>query len=281
MTYKNLIYTEEGDLVTITLNRPSVVNALSVEMSDEFFEAVRRVQASETIRYVVIKGSGGNFCAGDDLTEMLSKWGNTIDGFMRRVRVYQAMANALEDLDKITIAAIDGYCVGGGLEITMACDFAIATERTKWGMPEVDWGIVPGWGGTSRLARLVGRRLTKEINIIGALHPARRAVELNLFNRVVRNDDLDNETEQLLTILRSKCNYAIRHLKFIINKGVEADLQTALAFEALNGAVTAAANGLTSMGGADNGKGLMAFKNKEKDPVLSKRRELAANYWVD
>ncbi|MGY8632004.1 enoyl-CoA hydratase/isomerase family protein [Bradyrhizobium sp. 14AA] len=281
MTYKHIIFEEEGAVATITLNRPNVLNALSVELSEELFSAVRNIQASETIRFVVIKGAGGNFCAGDDLTEMFSKWGNSMDGFMRRARIYQAMANALEDLDKITISAVDGYVVGGGLEITMACDFVVATERAKWGMPEVDWGIVPGWGGTSRLSRLIGRRLTKEINIIGALFPARRALELNLFNRVVANDALDAEVNKLLEVLKSKSNYAIRHVKFLVNKGADGDLQAALGFEALNAAVTAAANGLTTMGGADNGKGLQAFKNKEKDPVLSKRRELAQDFWVD
>src|SRR5947208_8387985 len=133
------------------------------------------------------------------------------------------MANQIEELDKITIAAVDGYAVGGGLEITMACDFVIATERAVWGMPEVDSGITPGWGGTTRMARLIGRRMTKEINMLGALHPARRAVELGLWNRAVPNGELERHVEQLLEVLASKNQQALRQLKFIINKGVETD----------------------------------------------------------
>ena len=106
------------------------------------------------------------------------KWGNPNQVF-KRVRYYQLMANTLEELDKVTIASVDGYCVGGGLEITMACDFVICSERVKWGMPEVDWGITPGWGGTTRMARLIGRRMTKEINLLGALHGPSRGFNLD------------------------------------------------------------------------------------------------------
>src|SRR5438270_616704 len=128
-------------------------------------------------------GAGGTFCAGDDITEM-SRWGDA-NGVMRRVAGYQHMADTLERLDKVTVARVDGYAVGGGLEITMACDFVVAAASARWGMPEVDVGITPGWGGTTRMARLVGRRMTKEVNLLGALHPARRAADLGLWNRVV------------------------------------------------------------------------------------------------
>jgi enoyl-CoA hydratase len=103
------------------------------------------------------------------------------------------MADTLADLDKVTIAAVDGFAVGGGLEITMACDFVVAAARARWGMPEVDVGITPGWGGTTRLTRLIGRRMAKEVNLLGALHPAARAVELGLWNRVVDSELLGDE----------------------------------------------------------------------------------------
>jgi enoyl-CoA hydratase len=281
MNYENIIFEEAGDLARITLNRPKVVNALSVAMSGELFDAIERVRASNTIKYLVIKGAGGNFCSGDDLTEMLTKWGGSIDTMMKRVRVYQDMANTLEDLDAITICAVDGFCVGGGLEVAMACDFVVATEQAKWGMPEIDWGIVPGWGGTARMTRYIGRRKTKEINFLGALHPAKYAVELGLYNRVVPNGTLETEIEKLLTVLRTKSSYSLRHLKFIINKGVDQPQQTALAFEALNAAVSAAAIGVTSMDGADQGRSLKNFKAKKQDEILSKRRDMATNFWVD
>ena len=101
------------------------------------------------MKVLVIQGAGDTFCAGDDITEM-HLWGNA-DGVTRRVRLYQRMANALEELDKATVAAVDGFAVGGGLEITMACDFVVATGRAVWGMPEVDSAMTPGWGGTTRM----------------------------------------------------------------------------------------------------------------------------------
>ena len=181
-----------------------------------------------------ISGAGGNFCAGDDLSEMASgAWGNA-NQVMRRVRMYQDMANTLEELDKITVCAVDGWCVGGGLEITMAADFVVATHRARWGMPEIDWGITPGWGGTTRMARLIGRRMTKEVNLLGALHPAQRALELGLFNRVVDDDRLDAEVEALIDVLLSKNQQGLRQLKFMINRNFEADLYTAQGFEAFS-----------------------------------------------
>ena len=274
---QELLYEERDRTAFITLNRPHVRNCLSTKLSDELTRAIERVRASESLRFLVIRGAGETFCAGDDITEMPS-WGNANEA-MRRARYYQNMANQLEELDKLTIAAVDGYCVGGGLEITMACDFVIATQRAIWGMPEVDVGLTPGWGGTTRMARLVGRRVTKEINFLGALHPAQRAVELSLWNRVVPNDQLDAEVERLLEVLQSKHQQGLRQLKFIINKGVECDLYTAQGFEALSGALTFAVNGAWEINDADKGAGIEGFQ--QKNELWQTRRGLAMNFWVD
>jgi len=161
MAEKPLLLAMDGDTARITLNRPEVHNALSIELSDMLVDAIQTIKKSTEIKFVVIKGAGNSFCVGDDITEML-KWGDDeygkstqgANGVMRRVRIYQDMANSLEELDKLTISAVDGYAVGGGLEITMASDFVIATERALWGMPEVDSGITDGaeplgWPGIS------------------------------------------------------------------------------------------------------------------------------------
>ncbi len=277
MKYEQLIFKEKENVVWITLNRPKVLNALSMQLSDEIVYAIEEVRKSTKTKFLVIKGAGGNFSVGDDINEMLN-WGDAND-ITRRVRYYQNMANQLEELDKITIAAVDGYAVGGGLEITMACDFVIATERAKWGMPEVDVGITPGWGGTTRLARLIGRRRAKEINLIGALHSAKRAVEWNLWNRVVPNDQLDLEVEKLLEVLASKNQQGMRQLKFIINRGVECDLYTAQGFEVLSGALTGAVSGMWQIKDADKGAGIIGFSGKNE--LWNKRRGLARNFWTD
>jgi enoyl-CoA hydratase len=277
MNFEQLIYEEKNKVAWIILNRPEVLNALSMNLSDELVEAIKIIGQSKKLKFLVIKGAGNNFSVGDDIKEMM-RWGDA-NGIMRRARYYQNMANQLEELDKITIAAVDGYAVGGGLEITMAVDFVVATERSKWGMPEVDVGITPGWGGTTRLARLIGRRRAKEINLIGALHPAKRAVEWNLWNRVVSNDKLDAEVEKLLNVLRSKNQQGLRQLKFIINRGVECDLYTAQGFEALSAGLTGAVSGMWKVKDADQGKGVVGFARK--DSLWNKRRNLAKNFWTD
>lgn len=286
MNENPVILEMDKDTARITLNRPEVHNALSIELSDKLIEAIQTLKKSTDIKFVVIKGAGKSFCAGDDITEMLN-WINDehgeptqgANGVMRMVRIYQDMANALEELDKITISAVDGYAVGGGLEITMATDFVIATERAIWGMPEVDSGITPGWGGTTRMARYIGKRRTKEINIIGALMPAKRAVEWNLWNRVVANDKLDHEVEKLLTVLRAKNQQACRQLKYIINRGCETDLYTAQGFEMLSGGLSGAVNGAWQVADADRGQAISNFS--EKGNLWKERRKLAKHFWTD
>ncbi|MFX1445838.1 MAG: enoyl-CoA hydratase/isomerase family protein [Promethearchaeota archaeon] len=277
MNLEHLIYEEKDQVAWLTLNRPEALNALSMKLSDEIVEAIENVRKSTELKFLVIKGAGETFCVGDDIKEMI-KWGDANE-ITRRARYYQNMANQLEELDKITIAAVDGYAVGGGLEITMAVDFVIATERAKWGMPEVDVGITPGWGGTTRLARLIGRRRAKEINLIGALYPAKRAVEWNLWNRVVPNDKLDIEVQKLLEVLQSKNQQGLRQLKFIINRNVECDLYTAQGFEVLSAGLTAAVSGFWKIKDADQGKGVLGFSRK--DSLWNKRRSLARDFWTD
>jgi enoyl-CoA hydratase len=277
MEFKNIIFQEIDDGAWITLNRPEVLNALSMQLSDELVSAIEIVRKTKKFKFLVMKGEGNNFCVGDDISEMI-KWGDAND-ITRRARYYQNMANQLEELDKMTIAAVDGYAVGGGLEITMACDFVIATERARWGMPEVDVGITPGWGGTTRLARLIGRRRAKEINLLGALHHAKKAVEWNLWNRVVPNDQLDAEVNKLLEVLRSKNQQGMRQLKFIINRGVECDLYTAQGFEVLSAGLTGAVSGMWKIKDADQGKGILGFTSK--DGLWQTRRHMAKDFWVD
>jgi enoyl-CoA hydratase len=276
-TFDELILKERGRVAHITLNRPEKRNALSRHLSNEVVVAIERVRRSEEAKVLVIDGAGGTFCAGDDLTEM-NDWGNAHQT-MRRVHFYQYLADSLEELDKTTIAKVDGYAVGGGLEITMACDFVVASHRARWGMPEVDIGITPGWGGTTRMSRLIGRRMTKEVNLLGALYPASRAVALGLWNRAVDHEELDQAVEALVEVLLTKNQQAIRQLKLIINKGVEADLNTAQGFELLSAGLTAAVSGAWEVPDADHSRGVDSFV--EKGELWQKRRGLARDFWTD
>jgi enoyl-CoA hydratase len=267
----------DGAVARLTLKRPEVHNALSMQLSDELVHALERLRDSTQVKVVVVSGSGGTFCAGDDITEM-PWWGNANE-IMRRVHAYQHMANVLEALDKITVAAVRGYAVGGGLEITMACDFVVAAETARWGMPEVDVGITPGWGGTTRMARLIGRRMAKEVNLLGALHPAWRAAQLGLWNRVVPEAELDEEIERLVALLLMKNQQALRQLKFILNHGVEADLHTAQAFEALSAGLTGAVSGMWQVPDADAGAGVAEFATSGE--LWKRRRNAARDFWSE
>ncbi len=275
--FEQLLYEQDGPVARITLNRPERHNALSMRLSEELMTALELVRDATTVKVLVIQGAGGTFCAGDDITEM-GQWGNANE-IVRRVRGYQRMADMLADLDKVTVAAVDGFAVGGGLEITMACDFVVAAARARWGMPEVDVGITPGWGGTTRLTRLVGRRMAKEVNLLGALYPAARAVELGLWNRVVDDERLGAEVDALIQVLLSKNQQAVRQLKLIIDKGAEADLHTAQGFEALSAGLTGAVNGAWAVPDADQSAGVVSFVTGGER--WRERRSLARDFWTE
>jgi enoyl-CoA hydratase len=272
----------DGRVGTITWNPPKKMNPLSVKLTDELVAAVEEAQADERLNIVVLRGAGGYFSVGDDLQEMHEGvWGDP-NQTMRRIRFYQRFAQAIEELDKITIALAEGYVLGGGLEITMACDLVVCAESCRWGMPEVDSAMTPGWGGTTRMIRLIGRRRTKEINLIGALQSAERGVEWGLFNRVVPDDLLEDEVGKLIEVLLAKNQQTLRQLKFVMNKNADADMQTALAFEAMNEFMTAAVNwrpDTPAVPDAEPGKGLESFV--EKNELWERRRKLALEFWSE
>ena len=272
----------DGRVAVITWDPPKPMNPLSAKLSDEIVTAVEEAQADEHLNIVVFRGAGGYFSVGDDLVEMAEgAWGDP-NQVMRRIRFYQRLANTIEDLDKVTIAVAEGLVLGGGLEITMACDFVVASESCRWGMPEVDSAMTPGWGGTTRMIRLIGRRRTKEINMIGALQSASRGVEWGLFNRAVPDNQLNTEVDRLIEVLLVKNQQTLRQLKFVLNKNADADIHTALAFEAMNEVITSAVNWAKStpeIPDAEPGKGLEAFA--QKNELWQRRRDLAIAFWSD
>jgi enoyl-CoA hydratase len=272
----------DGRVAEIKWDTPKRMNPLSVKLTDELVAAVEEVSADEQLQILVFRGAGGYFSVGDDLVEMHEgMWGDP-NQVMRRIRFYQRFANTIEDLDKITIAVAEGLVLGGGLEITMACDLAMIAEGCRWGMPEVDSAMTPGWGGTTRMIRLIGRRRAKEINLIGALQSARRGVDWGLFNRAVADDQVEAELERLLEVLLLKNQQTLRQLKFTMNKNADADMTTALAFEAYSEVVTAAINwrpDTPQIPDAEPGKGLEAFAHK--NDLWQQRRSKASDFWSE
>ncbi len=226
--YEKILFERDGDTTTITLNRPEAHNALDKQMSDELRDAVSRVGGDRACRFLLIRGAGDTFCAGDDIKDFLA-W--TDDDPYWQSRQYQATAQAIEDLTPITIAVVDGVCTGGGLELTLTCDFVVATDRSRWGMPEIDWDITPGWGGLTRLARFAGRRKAKEWNLIGQLFSAEVAERHNLINRITSPEGLEGEVQALIEVMRRKNPVTLRRTKFVLNKSADLPVPAAMAFE--------------------------------------------------
>ena len=258
------------------------LNPLTLAITDELRTAVYDVGADEKVHVVVFRGEGGYFCCGDDLVEMNEGlWGNP-NQVMRRIRYYQDFAQSIEDMDKVTLAVVEGYVLGGGLETALVCDFILAADTCKWGMPEVDNAMTPGWGGTTRMIRYIGRRRTKEVNMIGALHSAKQGVDWGLFNAAVPQQQLDAEIEKFIQMMLVKNHQTLRQLKFVLNKNADADVATALAFEQMNEVITASNNwrpDTPKIPDAEPGHGLQTFK--DKGSLWNKRRNLAINFWTE
>jgi enoyl-CoA hydratase len=267
-TFTKLIFDRVGAVTTVTLNRPEVHNALDRELSAELNAAVRRVREDRECAIFVLRGAGETFCAGDDLKEF-NAWGP--DDPYWQARLYQETVKIIEDLTPITIAAVDGVCTGGGLELTLVCDFVIATDRSRWGMPEIDWDITPGWGGTSRLARVAGRRKAKEWNLIGALFDAQTAERYDLVNRICPPDRLEAEVEALADVMLAKHPVSVRRTKFILTQGADHHVSAALAFEIpIQPFPTAGTGQLT--------QGIIDFTTREG---RERRRALARDFWQE
>ncbi len=261
--YKKLIFNRQDAVTTITLNRPEVHNALDRELSAELKDAILAVRADRECRVMILRGAGDTFCAGDDIKEF-NEWKG--DESYWQVRLYQETVQLIEDLTPVTIAAVDGVCTGGGLELTLVCDFVVATDRSRWGMPEIDWDITPGWGGLSRIPKFAGRRKAKEWNLIGMMFTAEKAERYDLVNRVVAADDLDEQVAQLTHIMLQKHPMTVRRTKFALNKSADLPVQGALAFE------------VPIMPYARGSSGLKDFKSADS---RKKRRELSRDFWAD
>src|SRR6266481_2989370 len=216
--YNKIIFERAETISTITFNRPSAHNAMDKEMSDELADAVRAVKKDRECRFLIFRGAGDTFCAGDDIKDFLL-WSD--DDPYWQARQYQETAQMIENLTAITIAAVDGVCAGGGLELTLVCDFVIATDRSRWGMPEIDWDITPGWGGVTQLQKVAGRRKTKERKLIGQLFDAQTAQHFDLLNRICKPTDLTKEVDTLVAVIAAKNPVTLRRSKFVLNKSAD------------------------------------------------------------
>jgi len=229
MEFKNILYEKSEGIATITINRPEKLNAMDQETVQEILSALDDAEKDENIRVVVITGAGDRaFSAGADISGMK---GRTPLDSRKSSQLGQQPMNRVEDLEKPVIAAINGYALGGGLELAMACDFRIASENARLGQPEINIGLVPGWGGTQRLPRFVGKALAKEMIFTGRMIDAKIAEQHGLVNKVVPAAQLKSAVQELATELLNKPPVAIKVAKQLINNSTETNLRIGLTHE--------------------------------------------------
>jgi enoyl-CoA hydratase len=228
--FNTIQLTVSENVAIVTINRPKALNALNTEVHLELSEAADIIDADSSILAVILTGAGEKaFVAGADIAEMQNK--NVLEA-----REFSMLGNKvfskIENLKIPVIAAVNGFALGGGCELAMACDIRIAGQKAKFGQPEVGLGIMPGFGGTQRLQRLVGEGIAKEILFTGEMINAERAYEIGLVNRVVDPSEVVAEAIKMAQTIASKSPLGIRFTKKAVNEGSNLDIERAVSLEA-------------------------------------------------
>ena len=230
MTFENLLLERDGAVAVLTVNRPKVLNALNTQTLDELRRAILEVKRDDAVRVVILTGAGEkSFVAGADINELSTQTPTT---GREHAIAGQHVLDLVEHLGKPVIAAINGYALGGGCELAMACTIRIAAETAKLGQPEINLGLIPGYAGTQRLARIVGRGRALELLLTGDQITAQEAHRLGLVNRVVPAAQLMAEAKTLASALAAKAPVAIRYILEAVHKGLEMPFAQAQIFEA-------------------------------------------------
>lgn len=252
--YENILLVRDGPVATVTLNRPKVLNALNGQTLDELECAFYELKSDRPVRAVIMTGSGDKaFIAGADINQ-LARLGPD-EGVEFALRGQRVLA-LIENLGKPVIAAINGYALGGGCEIAMACHIRIGSAKAKIGQPEINLGIIPGFGGTQRLARLVGEGRCMELVLTGEQVGADEAMRLGLLNRVVAPEELQDTCRALAHNLASKSAPVVRYCMQAVHRGLECTLAEGLNLEASLFGLCCAT--------ADKNEGTSAFLQKRK-----------------
>jgi enoyl-CoA hydratase len=254
MTFKTLRYDMADGIATVTIDRPEKNNAISPEMRADFRALADEVYGDEAVRVVVFTGAGKTFCVGADVSTFETEW-NT-PAFRANTRLLTNFFNDLEALEKPVIAAINGTCVGGGLELALACDLRLAARTARFGLPENNLGLIPGIGGCSRLVKLVGFGRAKELVLTGEIISAEEAHRAGLVSRVVEDEALPGAARELAGRLAGKAPQALGIAKRVLQNCVSADLQTGRTLESFGQSI------LIKTG--DHREGVKAFREKRR-----------------
>jgi enoyl-CoA hydratase len=228
--YNTITCNLDGNIMLITLNRPEVMNALNEIVFAELEDVFTKMRDDKDVKVVVITGAGNkSFAAGTDITSM-AKF-SLIEARNFALKIVFGGQQAIANFPRPVIAAINGYCFGGGCEIAMCCDIRVASEKAKFGQTEVNVGIIPGGGGTQRLQRLIGIGLTKEMIYTGQIIDGKRAYEIGLVNHVVPHDQVLEKAMEIAKAISEKSSFILELAKSAINKGSDVDLETGLKTE--------------------------------------------------
>ncbi|MBI4267014.1 MAG: enoyl-CoA hydratase/isomerase family protein [Chloroflexi bacterium] len=260
--FDNILLNKEGDIATITINRPEVRNALDIKTRQELRVAVEDVAEDDSVRVVIFTGAGDKaFVAGADITSFKG-----LTPAMHLGNAYTVgslgLFQKIRQMDKPTIAAINGYCLGGGCELAMCCDIRVAAENASFGQPEINIGVIPGAGGTQMLPRLVGIGKAKELCFTGDIINAREAERLGLVNKVVPAEKLQEEVLNLARRIAGKSPLILKYLKRSLNMSLQTNLDNGLAFETETMA--------TCFATEDKDEGVTAFLEKRKPQFKGK-----------
>jgi enoyl-CoA hydratase len=258
-SYETILLERRGGVAVITINRPEKRNALNIQTRAEGAAALDELRDDESVRVVVITGAGDKaFIAGADISEFAGRTAVT----QREVMLGRSLFTAIDTFPKPVIAMVNGYCLGGGCELAMACDLRIASDRASFGQPEINLGIIPGGGGTQRLTRLVGEGKAMELILTGDIIDARAAHEIGLVNMVVPASDLEAKTMELANRIAEKSPVALRMAKESVKAASRSNLDEGLRREIDLFAITFSSE--------DKDEGVSAFLEKRKPQFKGK-----------
>lgn len=228
MNPKNVLFQKEDGISILSINRPNALNALNTDTLNELDNIIDIIANDEEVHILIITGEGRAFVAGADISEM-----KDMDIFGAREFASKGLKlfRKIELMEKPVIAAVNGFALGGGCELALCTDVRIASEKAKFGQPEVGLGIIPGFAGTQRLSRIVGLGRAKELIFTADIIDAKEAFRIGLVNKVVDHDELMNEAINMANKIKSKGQIAVRFAKTAINRGIETDIETGQSIE--------------------------------------------------
>jgi len=257
--YKTLKYEVKEGIAYVTVNVPETLNAISPQVLDDLQAAFTQVSDDPQVKIAILTGEGKAFVAGADISQMSQMTGMECHDMIKKGA---GIMNSIENLEKPVIAAVNGFALGGGCELSMACDIRIASEKARFGQPEVNLGIIPGFGGSQRLPKLVGRGMAKYLIMTAEQIKADEALRLGLVEKVVAPEELMPTCEAIAKTIMSKAPIAIKAAKSVINSGVALDVPT--------GSVLETEAFITTFCSEDRVEGMQAFLEKREAEFKNK-----------